>query len=107
MKMIYISQGNIPSKWAHTFQAMKMADALANEVDSLTVVTSGGLLSAKGETPDCAYWYGISNRFTIVRLPLFWRLREPFFAWWKYSWFDRAAALYARLKSPDIVYTRS
>jgi glycosyltransferase involved in cell wall biosynthesis len=107
MKILYISQGNIPSKWAHTFQAMKMADALAGEVDSLTLVTSGGLLPARCEIPDCADWYGIDNTFTMVRLPLFWRMREPFFSWWKCLRFDRAASLYARLKSPDLVYTRS
>ena len=107
MNLMYISQGNIPSKWAHTFQAMKMADALAGEVDSLTLVTSGGLLPARCEVPDYADWYGINNRFAMVRLPLFWRVREPFFSWWKCPRFDRAASIYARLKSPDLVYTRS
>jgi glycosyltransferase involved in cell wall biosynthesis len=107
MKLLYISQGNIPSKWAHTFQAMKMADALAGEVEVLTLVTSGGLLPGKGARPDCANWYGTGNRFAMVRLPLFLRLQRPFFTWWKCARFDRAAALYARLTSPDMVYTRS
>ncbi len=84
-----------------------MADALAGEVDSLTLVTSGGLLSARCEIPDCADWYGINNSFAMVRLPLFWRVREPFFSWWKCPRFDRAASLYAWFKSPDLVYTRS
>ena len=29
MRVLYLSHGNIPSKWAHTFQVMKMAEALA------------------------------------------------------------------------------
>jgi glycosyltransferase involved in cell wall biosynthesis len=107
MNILYISQGNIPSKWAHTFQAMKMADALAGEVDALTLVTSGGLLSGTGESPDCADWYGTRNHFTMVRLPVFWRLEAACFTWWKSPRFDRAAALYARVTSPDFVYTRS
>ena len=28
MRVLYLSNGNIPSKWAHTFQVMKMAEAL-------------------------------------------------------------------------------
>ncbi len=107
MKLLYISQGNIPSKWAHTFQAMKMADALAGEVDALTLLTSRGLLPGGYERPDCAEWYGTGNRFPMVRLPVFWKLDDPFITWWKSPRFDRAAALYARATSPDMVYTRS
>jgi glycosyltransferase involved in cell wall biosynthesis len=107
MKMLYISQGNIPSKWAHTFQAMKMADALAGEVDALKLLTAGALLPAKSAGPDFADWYGTGNHFTMVRLPVFWKVDGSFFTWWKSTRFDRAAALYARATSPDLVYTRS
>jgi len=34
MKLLYISNGNIPSRWAHTIQTMKMAEALAHRVPS-------------------------------------------------------------------------
>ena len=107
MKVIYISQGNIPSKWAHTFQAMKMADALSKQVDSLTLVTGGGLFSSKSRAVDCSEWYGVGNGFRIVRLPVYWHLQEPLFEGWKYPRFDRIASIYARMQSPDIVYTRS
>ena len=107
MKLIYISQGNIPSKWAHTFQAMKMADAFAKQVDSFIMVTGGGLLPSQLPVVDCGEWYGVGNHFTIVRLPVVWRLKEPLFAGWKYPRFDRAAALYTRIQSPDVVFTRS
>lgn len=107
MKLIYISQGNIPSKWAHTFQAMKMADALARQVDALSMVTGGGLLFPKYREVDCFEWYGVGDHFSIVRLPVWWRLKEPLFDGWKYPRFDRLAAFYARTQSPDIVYTRS
>ena len=42
MRLLYISAGNIPSRWAHTVQAMKMADALAARVESLTLLTHRG-----------------------------------------------------------------
>ena len=57
MNLIYISQGNIPSKWAHTFQAMKMADAFAKQVDSFIMVTGGGLLPSQLPAVDCGEWY--------------------------------------------------
>jgi glycosyltransferase involved in cell wall biosynthesis len=107
MNIIYISQGNIPSKWAHTFQAMKMADALAREVDRLLMVTGGGLFTSKPREIDCSEWYGVGNHFSIVRLPVWWNVHQPLFEGWKYPRFDRIAALYARTRSPDIVYTRS
>jgi glycosyltransferase involved in cell wall biosynthesis len=107
MKLMYISQGNIPSKWAHTFQAMKMADAFAGRVESLMLVTGGGLLPSQLPVVDCSEWYGVGNHLPVIRLPVFWRLNEPLFAGWKYPRFDRIAALYARTQSPDMVYTRS
>ena len=107
LKIIYISQGNIPSKWAHTFQAMKMAEALAGQVDSLTMLTGGGVLSSQSSTVDLAEWYGTRHRFHIVRLPVHWRLDEPLFTGYRYPKFDGAAALYSRLKSPALVFTRS
>lgn len=107
MKLMYISQGNIPSKWAHTFQAMKMADAFARQVDALSMVTGGGVLTSKPNQVDCSEWYGVGNHFSIVRLPVWWCLDKPLFDGWKYPRFDRIAALYARAQSPDIVYTRS
>jgi len=107
VNLIYISQGNIPSKWAHTFQAMKMADALARQVDTLTLVTGRGVFSSGSRGVDCADWYGVGDHFTIVRLPVWLALREPYIEGWKYPRFDRIAALYARTQSPDMVYTRS
>ena len=106
MKVIYISQGNVPSKWAHTFQAMKMTEALAEQVD-VVFLTGGGILPSTASPVDLAQWYGISRPFSIVRLPVHWRLKEPFFSGVRYPRFDRVAALYAKLKAPNLVFTRS
>jgi len=107
MRMIYISQGNIPSKWAHTFQAMKMAEALMKEVDSFTLLTGGGLFPPRRSPIDPYEWYGIRSHFPLVYLPVHWRMKEPLFSEYRYPRFDRLAALYARLLSPDLVFTRS
>ena len=104
--IVYISQGNIPSKWAHTFQAMKMAEALA-EVDSLSLLTGGGILPSTSPPANLAQWYGIRRSFPVVRLPVHWRLKEPLFPGVRYPRFDQLAALYAKLKAPNLVFTRS
>ena len=106
-KVIYISQGNIPSKWAHTFQAMKMAEALAKQTESLTLLTGGSLLPSQMSTVNLAEWYGVPCSFNIVSLPVHWHLNEPLFSGYRYPRFDRAAALYSKLKAPNLVFTRS
>ncbi|MBD0264364.1 MAG: glycosyltransferase family 4 protein [Tolypothrix sp. Co-bin9] len=106
-KIIYISQGNIPSKWAHTFQSMKMAEALSQQVDSLTLLTGGSLLPSRSPNVNLADWYGVPCSFQVVHLPVHLRLKEPLFLEYRYPKFDRVAALYARLKAPNLVFTRS
>lgn len=106
MQIIYISHGNIPSKFANTFQAMKMAEALAGQVDQLTLVTAGGVLKSVGEPLDLNAWYGVSRGFATVRLPVF--VRAPrFMPTGINRRFLKAAALYAKVKSAQLVYTRS
>lgn len=107
MRVLYISQGNVPSKWAHTFQAMKMAEALGRQADALTLLTGGGLLPSRAPAVDIASWYGIHDNLRIVRLPVHARLAAPLFEGYRYPKFDLAAAFYARVKSPDLVFTRS
>ena len=69
-RVVYISQGDIPSKWAHTFQAMKMADALAARVRKLTLLTAGSLLPAPSDRIDLPSWYGVSGAFeSLVFIP--------------------------------------
>lgn len=108
MKMIYISQGNIPSKYAHTFQAMKMAEGFARQVDTLTLLTARGLMDRQGSVIDIAAWYGLNTHFRIVRLPVYRRhLAKAIVRGSTYERFDWTAAFYARLKSPELVFTRS
>ncbi|GAB1545555.1 hypothetical protein NUACC21_82310 [Scytonema sp. NUACC21] len=107
MKVIYISQGNIPSKWAHTFQAMKMAEALTGQVNSLSLLTGGSFLPCQLHNISLTDWYGVPCSFKVIRLPVHLRVREQFFSKYRYPNFDRLAALYAKFTNPDFIFTRS
>lgn len=84
-----------------------MAEALAEQVDSLTLLTSGGLLPSQVPEINLANWYGVRCDFPIIRLPIYRRLNQPLFEDWQYPRFDKVAALYARVRSPNVVFTRS
>ena len=107
MRLVYISQGNIPSKWAHTFQAMKMAEAFGQLVPDFRLVTQTHWMSLLRRRFDFESWYGIRRRFRIVRLPVASAPRGPVFEEVRYPDFDQRAVAYAVRKRPDIVYTRS
>lgn len=107
MRVLYISHGDIPSRWAHSFQAMKMAEAMASQVVSLELLTAGALRRSPIHEVQLRGWYGLRNDLRVVRLPVYWRVADPFFSRVTHPRFDLAAAWYARLRSPDLVYTRS
>lgn len=107
MRVVYITHGDVPSRWAHSFQTMKMAEAMASQVVSLEVLTAGTLLRSPIHDVALRGWYGLRSDLHVTRLPVYWRLRDPFFSRVSHPRFDRAAAWYARLRSPDLVYTRS
>jgi glycosyltransferase involved in cell wall biosynthesis len=86
---------------------MKMAEAIAPRVRAFQLVIASDLVSWRRPRVDLWEWYGIARPFPVTRLPLWWR-RDPVFAgpavparW------PRAAALYARLARPALVWTRS
>jgi len=106
--MIYISQGNIPSKWAHTFQAMKMAEAFSRIERDFRLVTQVHWRQRLRRRFDYESWYGIRHRFRITRLVRRSHLpREAVFDFVWHEQFDIAAAAYAERKQPCLVYTRS
>ena len=84
-----------------------MAEALARQVRSLELLTSRSILPSKLPSVNLAEWYGVPCSFNIVRLPVHWHLNESLFSGYRYPKFDRAAALYSKLKSPNLVFTRS
>lgn len=84
-----------------------MAEAFARQIDSLTLLTGGSILPSQAPVVNLADWYGVPCSFQIVHLPVHLRLNEQFFSGYRYPRFDRVAAFYARMKTPNLVVTRS
>ncbi len=78
MKLLYISNGNIPSQWAHTVQIMKMSEAYARLVPSFALLIPGDFRDLLRRwvhaDQEVFKWYGIERPFTLRRLPMAWRL---------------------------------
>jgi glycosyltransferase involved in cell wall biosynthesis len=105
--MTYVSQGNIPSMWAHTIQAMKMAEAFSGLVPDFRLVTQVHWTRLFLPRFDFETWYGVERRFRVVRLP---SLRIPpsaLIVEHLHPLFDRAASRYAARVGSDLVFTRS
>ena len=85
-----------------------MAEALSEQVDSLTFLTAAGIrLPLSAPNVDLTEWYGLRRHFRIVGLPVHLSLSGSLFHGYRYPLFDLAAAFYSKIKSPDLVYTRS
>ncbi len=106
--LIYLSPGNLPSQMAHTGQITKMTQALSQKVKKFELVTSGDILSVwKGMDEEFKSWYGLKHNFKLVRLPINIKVNTPFPKKYYSKNYTRLAALYAYLKSPNLVYTRT
>ena len=105
--MVYISQGNIPSRWAHTFQAMRMASAFSRLVADFELVTQVHWFRRLLPEPDWVAWYGLREAFRVVRLVTPGAPYRASFRHDRYPVFDRFAAEHARRRGADLVFTRS
>lgn len=106
--LIYLSNGNLPSKMAHTIQVAKMAQALSQQIENFELVTGGDFRSAlKGIDLDFQNWYGLHHQFKLVRLPTHLKIEYPFPQDYQSYQYCKLAVLYACLKSPSLVFTRS
>lgn len=107
MRVLVIPHGNIPSRWAHSFQAMQMAaafQALGHEVE---VLARGALLGGRLHRTDLARWYGVRPLPKVVRLPVHRRLNVASFRDVGQGRFDVLAGAYAALRRPHLVWARS
>lgn len=107
MRMIYISQGNIPSREANSLQTAKMSQAFASIIDSFELVTQGGIINLfQKKEFNVSKWYGLCEPFRVRALPLKLLIDYPLPEFQRNLLFPYFAVLYAFLKSPDVVYTR-
>lgn len=106
MKLIYISEGNLPSRSANSIQVAKMAAAFARKLSDFELVTMGDLRSLLlWKRFDFCKWYGFSKKFKITCLPLLFKIAYPFPERYRNNRFPKWAVFYAALKFPDVVYT--
>jgi hypothetical protein len=107
MHLIYISQGNIPSREANSIQIAKMSQAFASRLEKFELVTQGGIFNlSRNKRFNFSKWYGLHDYFPIRALPLKLWIDYPLPDFQRNLFFPYLAVLYARSKSPDIIYTR-
>jgi len=107
-KLIYISEGNIPSSAANSIQVMKMSQAFAGLLPQFELVTAGDFLSFFRKPEFNLWkWYGIANPFKVAALPLQFRSPCPLPADYRRGSFPYLAAWYALARRAHVVYTRS
>ncbi|MGD2183357.1 glycosyltransferase family 4 protein [Lusitaniella coriacea] len=107
--MLYISNGCMPSRAANSIQMAKMAQAFAAKLKTFKLVTSGDLsVSLKGMDSFFQDWYGLEERFKVVRLPLKFKqsypLKEGYYLPQGYL---KIAGIYACSKAPALIYSRN
>ncbi len=107
LSLLYVSNGNIPSRWAHTVQTMKMSESLAELVPSFRLLIATSLSERVRRRIDLWSWYGIERPFPIERLPLWLWRREPVFEGVLERRFSHVAPWRAERLRPALVWTRS
>lgn len=109
MTLLYLSDGNIPSKKAHTFQIMKMSEAFASLISDFTLITGTGRIDEFCARHDLWEWYNIRQQFHLERLVCYDKV--PLEGVIDYSIINRqyipAAIKYIFQQHPQLVYTRS
>lgn len=111
--LLYLSNGNIPSQWAHTVQMMKMAEAYARRLGRPRRRGGFQLLIASDyrrillRRPSLRRWYGLRGRVNARRLAMAWALDGAAFE--RVSWpeWEERAVAYAVAKKPELIVTRS
>jgi glycosyltransferase involved in cell wall biosynthesis len=106
MDLLYISNGNIPSRWAHTVQIMKMSEALARIVPRFGLLIPGGILDGRLADDAIFAWYGITRPFRLRRLPMAWRLDPAMLERSNWRQFSSRARYYTWLARPRLIMTR-
>jgi len=97
---------------AHTIQVAKMGQAFSQHISRFELVTGGDIKSTfRGMDSDFQEWYGLHHKFKLVRLPVHLKATYPFPQNYPRRHHQQRylnlATLYAYLKSPSLIYTRS
>jgi glycosyltransferase involved in cell wall biosynthesis len=107
MQLFYISNGNIPSRWAHTVQTMKMSEAFSKLIPGFALLIATdlpGLLTTKRRV---FRWYGIQRRFPLHRLVIARRFDAELLQRQNVPEFADHARHYVQSVNPSVVYSRN
>ena len=110
--MIYLSNGKMPSQWAHSIQVAKMSQAYAAQVQNFELLTSGSVASLlKGSSQRSnetfKQWYGLRQDFKVIRIPAHLKAAEVFPANYYSARYYKLALLYSYFKRPTLIKTRT
>lgn len=108
MKVLYVANCRLPTERAHGIQIMETAAAMVRAGLEVVLAVPDRYSTVTG---DPFAYYGISERFPIVRVPVIdkpeWARRRGRFAFWitekTFLWSVRR---YARRTRPDIIFSR-
>lgn len=110
-KIFYIENVRLPTEKAHGYQIMKTCEALALQGADVTMVCADRRNPLGDKDP--FVYYGIENRYPIVRLPVWdWLSRVPSWLWKPVFWLERQTFFgslkrYAKSLPPhSVCYTR-
>lgn len=108
MKLLYITNARIPSRRAHSVQIMKMCEAFSSaqykgEVVSVELVVARRWKEIEGDPFD---FYGVSQTFTIKKLPCIDLPLGKFGHVLQLVSFACAGFVYALTHKADLIYTR-
>jgi glycosyltransferase involved in cell wall biosynthesis len=107
MKLLYISNGNIPSQWAHTVQVMKMAEAFTRHARGFRLLIAGDWRSILRGGSELRRWYGLSGPVRLRRLRMGWTLPRDRLHAVNWPEFNAAAVRFAVRRRSKLVMTRS
>ncbi len=105
-KLIYISQGNIPCKWTHSIQIMKMAEGFSQRTNNFVLLTRGPIHSLWESNQRIFDYYGITHSFPLIKVPSVFKWNDEDDMTKSYRFFNMLSLRYAKCFAKPIVYTR-
>ncbi len=99
MKLVYLTDSDIPSRSANALHVMKMCDELTNagnEVILISLINKGNIEQG---IDDIYAFYGVKNQFKVIRVPYLTKRFKKVYA--------LLIALIAGFIKPDIAYGRN
>lgn len=105
--LIYVSEGNIPSKAAHSLQIMCMAYAFSKKVKSFELVLNKSIWPVAGKESFNLFSYYNVSEFDLKYITLSANKNIYFPQYYRNPLFLKLASAYAWLKKPDVVFTRN